>query len=90
MTHFHLADSLQGGYMPDRTAVAEDREAADRIASDWLADYEDQATDNDDSIHVEEFTDMVTVAYPDSATLLGRVITRDECEETGPDCELDG
>jgi len=76
--------------MPDRTAIAEDRRMADDIAADWLADYEDQAFDIDFEVglHVEEFTDMIIVNY-DSGTLLGRVITRDECSETGEDCEID-
>ena len=72
--------------MPDSNAVLVSRSAADGYAADLLTELEDNAAEADEHIAFEEWTDQITITYPDGGKCdLGRVIDRSECDD--PDCE---
>ena len=88
MTHFHVTEGSQGGYLSDSSARLGTLRESDNYAAGLVRELEDNAIDAEERITVEEWTDIIDIGYPDRSHDLGRVIERVECDDD--DCEAAG
>ena len=88
VSHYHISDTMQGGYLPSYTATVADRDAAVSICADRVREYEDDAADMGRVIHVESFGDSwAIVSYPNEPNRRGQIIEREYCDDES--CEVD-